>query len=60
MTLPKRPQRSTVLFWSAWLGMAYFNAFSSWQINAALRMGVAIVPLILVWIYLTRRTAPEE
>ncbi|MCY7321416.1 MAG: hypothetical protein LH660_06345 [Phormidesmis sp. CAN_BIN36] len=43
----KSKKRSSLMFWSAVLGMAYFNAFSSLDINSGLRNGLAIAPILL-------------
>ena len=43
----KRKKRSSLIFWSAVLGMAYFNAFSSLDMDSGLRNGLAIVPILL-------------
>jgi hypothetical protein len=40
--------------------MAYFNAFSSWEMEGGVRLGVAIVPILIGVIYAMRRTAPGE
>jgi hypothetical protein len=60
MATSKRQKRLDALFWFAWLGMVYFNAFSSWEMDAGVRLGVAIVPILIGVIYAIRRTAPGE
>ena len=56
----KRQKRLDALFWFACLGMAYFNAFSSWEVAESVRLGVAIVPILIGVLYAMRRTSPGE
>ncbi len=51
MSSSKRQKRATLIFWFAVLGMAYFNAFSSLEMDAGLRNGLAIIPILIgLWI----------